>query len=152
MRLYLDWAFRISDLRPADSRESWGHSVPPEVSPLPLSKMPSLVQWVWLHWELPGWILHAKPFLNHPFISCLIKKTNQEQIHQQNSQERGDRGQHQCSVKYTPYLSISHYKGRSSLTPWVLSWKIQKLFQAPSSWSVHRNFVFEAKILKMSPI
>lgn len=103
MRLYLDWAFRISDLRPADSRESWGHSVPPEVSPLPLSKMPSLVQWVWLHWEFPGWILHAKPFLNHPFISCLIKKTDQEQIHQQNSQECGDRGQHNTGAQWSTH-------------------------------------------------
>lgn len=108
-------AFGISHLKPADSRESWGPSVAPGVLSLPLCKMPSLVQCVWLHWEwdFPGWILHSKLFLNQPshFMPDQKKKKNtkdQEQIHQQNSQKCENRGQHNTSAQWnTHHISPS---------------------------------------------
>lgn len=73
MRLYLDWAFGINDLKPADSRESWGHSVPPGVRALPLCRMPSLSSGDdCTESSLAGFLVPSLPWTN-PVISCLLQ-------------------------------------------------------------------------------
>lgn len=152
MRLYLDWAQEpsrgISDLKPADSRQSWGHSVSPGVSPLPLSKMTSLVRWVRLCWKFPGWILHAKPFTKNPNPGRFLpdqKKMHQQQIHRQNRQGCGGRGHNTAPMLREGHTVSFTTRAEAAWLPGIDNCKIHALLPAPSSRPFHRDLASKSK-------